>query len=282
MATMRASRGTFAVAVCVVLATSIVGIVNLAAAATNPRTTATKGVIVTTAASPEVVTAGSTTQVSLTVTVMKNDKPDAKVAVTLNTTDLLYEEGDCAAPFVVAMIEANGKVGVTNSRGQLTIADKYVATNVDPGSFCVIYGGILGGTGISLNGKETGTTKTVGINFAIVICQTNPADDPYTITQSATHTTVTTGGPKDNFTLTVKKVATPIANDSTIFFDEVYSTWNSCGLSNPLPPPGVKTSVAGVATIGYEPSTTVGTCKVTAQEADTGTLSNLVKITQNS
>jgi hypothetical protein len=70
--------------------------------------------------------------------------------------------------------------------------------------------------------------------------------------------------------------------DTTIFFNEVYSTWNSCGIQDPLPPPGAPTYASGNAFINYEPSTTAGTCKVTSQEADTGILSNnTVTITQH-
>jgi hypothetical protein len=274
---MRASRGRIAVAAGVAIATSIVGIASLAGASTHPLSAArasTKGVIVTTAASPEVVVAGASgTPVSLTVTIY------------LNAADLVDEQGDCSATFVNALtasVKVGAAAGETNSKGVFTLPIKYEASAVTPGSFCVIYGGILGGKGLALHGKETGKTKEVGVNFAIVICQTNPADDPYTISQSAAHTSVATGGPSDKFTLTVKKDSTPIDDDSTIFYDEDYSTWNSCGLSNPLPPPGSDTNGSGISTIGYEPSTTAGTCKVTAQEADTGSTSNVVKITQTS
>jgi hypothetical protein len=154
---------------------------------------------------------------------------------------------------------------------------------VKPGTFCVIYGGILGAPGISLsaNGK---VPSNVGEDFYQAIAQTNPADDPYTISQSAASTAVHTSGPKDKFTLTVTHGAAQIEGDPTIFVTEVYSEYWSCGYENPLAPPGDLTGPSnpnGTAYLNYEPSPTVGTCKVTAQEADTGSTSNVVTIHQS-
>ncbi len=286
---MRVSRGTLgATAAALAIAVSMTGV--LAGAATRPAVTSIKGVLAYGTASPEAVETGSTTPSTITFSVRKYGKAYGGVAVTLNYADLNYEAnlGDCSKPWVLTIEQKfpGGKVGKTNAQGQLTLPVRYVAQTVQPGSFCVLYGGILGGTGLSIVPKGTGTVRqhaAVGENFYVVICQMNPADDPYVITQSAAHLTVATGGPHDPFTLTVKKTVGGVAvsGDNTIFYDMVHSVYQSCGNPSPTAPPGSNTNGTGHSTIAYVPSTTKGTCKVTAQEADTGQFSNVVKITQS-
>lgn len=287
---MRVPRKLLGAAVALAVSASTVGLVAVAGATTRPTSTSIKGVSVYGAASPEVVKANSDSKVVLTVTVLKNGKADAGIAVTLNMSDLQYEanHGDCSLTFYKSLDQRypSGKVGKTNTKGQLKLGN-YGAEGVSPGSFCVLYGGILGASGVSIVPKGTATVlhhATKGEDFYLVVCQTNPADDPYVITQSAAHLTVTTGGPHDPFSLVVKKTTggSPVDNDNTIFYLEVHSTYQSCGNPNPTAPPGADTNSGGDATIDYLPSTTAGTCKVTAQEADTGSTSNVVKITQNS
>jgi hypothetical protein len=279
---MHASRVTLTAVTCAAFALSLT-VASIAGATSSPRVVSTKGVVVTTSATPEVVKAGSTTVSTLKVTVLKNKLPYPNVAVFINTLDLQKESiaKDCSPAFVQSVLahSSSGRLGVTNSKGQLTLSEKYTPSNVAPGRFCVLYGGILGSHGINLTTKPV--MPTTGVSFAIVICETNPADDPYSITQHAAHTSVVKGGPADRFTLTVTKVGpAPVSADKTIFFSEIYSAWNSCGLPNPLNPPGANTNVSGISYINYLPSTTVGTCKVVSQEADTGTKSVSLTISQ--
>jgi hypothetical protein len=293
---MRISRKIQVAATCtsLVAAVALVGLSNLASAATHPSTTSTsiKGVVITSTAKPQVVEAGSNTTVTITVTVTKNRKPDRAVLVSLNLLDLQYQAStfsDCSKAFV-NQVEAKNEKLLTNAKGQVTI--KYNALGVTPGSFCVIYGGILGATGVNVVPKGAGagaaphTAK--GENFFQVIAQTNPADDPYTISASAAHTTVTTSGPNDKFTLTVKNGGNPIEGDNTIFYSLKWNitggVYDSCGLPNPASPPGANTGPSnpnGIAYINYVPSTDAGKCAVTAQEADTGATSNTITIKQN-
>jgi hypothetical protein len=271
------------------------GLSNLASAATHASaSTSIKGVVVTSTAKPQVVVAGSNTKVTITITVTKNKKPDKGILVGLNTADLKYEASqyrDCATAFVNQVLARDQKL-TTNAKGQVSIT--YNALNVTPGSFCIIYGGILGAAGVNVVPKGGGGTDVVSSNtakgesFFQVIAQTNPADDPYTISQAAAHTTVDTSGPNDKFTLTVKNGGNPVNADNTIFYSLQWNipggTYNSCGLSNPAAPPGANTgpsNPAGIAYINYVPSTDAGKCKVIAQEADTGSTSNVVTITQN-
>lgn len=288
---MRVPHKVLGAAVALAVCSSTIGLIAVAGATTRPASTSIKGVSAYGAASPEVVKADSNSKVVFTITVLKNGKADAGIAVTLNMSDLQYEanHGDCSPVFYEALSTRypSGKVGKTNTKGQLKLGETYFASGVTPGSFCVLYGGILGASGVSIVPKGTATVlqhATKGEDFYLVVCQTNPADDPYVITQSAAHLSVATGGPHDPFSLVVKKTSggPPVGGDNTIFYLEVHSTYQSCGNPNPTAPPGANTNSGGDATIDYLPSTTAGTCKVTAQEADTGSTSNVVKITQSS
>lgn len=278
---------------------STFGLINMAGASTRPAATSIKGVSVYGAASPEAVEAGSSKTSTFTVTVTKNGKPDAGVAVTINVADIINENEHfhvCSSAFVAFLQSRAGGgerktavVGKTNKKGQLTFF-KYLAGGVLPGSFCIVYGGILGATGVSTLPKDRGLgalAKAPGEDFYFVICQGNPADDVYSISQVAAATDVHTSGPNDKFTLTVKNESdAPVGGDDTMFFSEVHSVYQSCGDPGPvlvLPAPAgtAYTGATGVAEIDYKPSTTVGTCKVIAQEADTEQMSNTVKITQS-
>lgn len=280
---------------------STFGLVSLAGASTRPAGTSIKGVSVYGAASPEALEAGSAKTSSFTVTVTKNGKPDAGVAVTINVADIINENDHfhvCSTAFVAFLESRSGGtgpehktavVGKTNKKGQLTFF-KYLAAGVLPGSFCVVYGGILGATGISTLPKDRGlgaSATAPGEDFYFVICQGNPADDVYSISQSAAATGVHTAGPNDKFTMTVKdESGAPVNADDTMFVTEVHSVYQSCGNPGPVsvlpaPSPTAYTGTNGLSVINYKPSTTVGTCKVTAQEADTMQMSNTVKITQS-
>ncbi len=288
---MRASRRTLgAAAAALAVAASTVGFIPTAGAAARPATTSIKGVSVYGAASPEAISANNTKTAQLTVTVKKYGKPYAGVVVTLNMADLKYEAQQqhvCSVVFYESLLARfpYGRIGKTNTKGQVTIAGGYRASNVKPGSFCLVIGGILGSLGPNIVPSGTGTVKQrvpVGEGFTMVVCQTNPlyANDPNAISQQANQTSVHVSGPHDPFALTVLDDGTPVSADPTIFYLEVHSTWQSCGSPLPIYPPGAATDVNGHATINYVPSTTVGTCQVTAQEADYGAISNMVKITQ--